>query len=85
MAVGQPNVSCEYCRPARSVKSIASGATSNRWTEPLLAYFATDGVSNGGTEATKGLIELDRRIARGLRNCGDYRLSMLLIGAGLTP
>ena len=50
--------------PIREVKRL--GRTLNRWAEPLLAYFATDGASNGGTEAINGLIELHRRIARGL-------------------
>jgi len=39
--------------------------------------------SNGGTEAVNGLIELHRRIARGLRNRESYRLRMLLIAGGL--
>ena len=69
--------------PIREVKRL--GRTLNRWVEPLLAYFAINGASNGGTEAINGLIELHRRIARGLPNCGNYRLRMLLLGAGLTP
>ena len=48
-----------------------------------LGYFDTDGASNGGTEAVNGLIELHRRIARGLRNRESYRLRMLLIAGGL--
>ena len=50
----------------------------------FLGYFDTSGASNGGTEAVNGLIELHRRIARGLRNRENYRLRMLLIGGGLT-
>ena len=42
--------------PIREVKRL--GVTLNRWAEPLLAYFATGGASNGGTEAINGLIEL---------------------------
>ena len=61
------------------------GRTLKRWSEPLLAYFDTDGASNGGTEAINGLIELHRRIARGFRNRHNYRLRMLLVGGGLTP
>ena len=61
------------------------GRTLKRWSEPLLAYFDTDGASNGGTEAINGLIELHRRIARGFRNRDNYRLRMLLIGGGLNP
>ena len=55
-----------------------------QWREPFLAYFATAGASNGGTEAINGLIELHRRVARGFRNRDNYRLRMLLIGGGLT-
>ncbi|WP_377645579.1 transposase [Oryzobacter terrae] len=58
------------------------GATLRRWRHEFLGYFDTDGASNGGTEAVNGLIELHRRIARGLRD-RDYRLRMLRIAGGL--
>ncbi len=60
------------------------GRTLAKWKTAFLAYFATHGASNGGTEAINGLIELHRRIARGFRNRGNYRLRMLLIGGGLS-
>jgi len=56
-----------------------------QWTERLLAYFTTDGASDGGTEAVNGLIQLHRRIDRGFRNRDNYRLRRLLIAGGLTP
>ena len=59
------------------------GRTLKKWRKEFLAYFDTDGASNGGTEAVNGLIELHRRIARGFRNRNNYRLRMLLIGGGL--
>ncbi len=59
------------------------GRTLRQWRRHLLAYFDTDGASNGGTEAINGLIELHRRIARGFRNRRNYCLRMLLIGGGL--
>lgn len=59
------------------------GKTLRRWQNAFLAYFDTGGASNGGTEAINGLIELHRRIARGLTNFENYRLRMLLIGGGL--
>jgi len=59
------------------------GATLQRWRSEFLGYFDTNGASNGGTEAVNGLIELHRRIARGLRNRDNYRLRMLLIVGGL--
>jgi len=68
--------------PIREVARL--GKTLTQWREPFLAYFATGGASNGGTEAVNGLIELHRRVARGFRNRDNYRLRMLLIGGGLT-
>jgi len=59
------------------------GATLRRWRSEFLGYSDTDGASNGGTEAVNGLIEIHRRIARGLRNQDNYRLRMLLIAGGL--
>ena len=59
------------------------GKTLRQWREAFLGYFDTSGASNGGTEAVNGLIELHRRIARGLRNRENYRLRMLLIAGGL--
>ena len=71
--------------PSCPIPEIARlGRTLRQWREPFLAYFATAGASNGGTEAINGLIELHRRIARGFRNRDNYRLRMLLIAGGLT-
>ncbi len=60
------------------------GRTLKQRHEAFLASFDTGRSSNGGTEAVNGLIELHRRIARGFRNRGNYRLRMLLIAGGLT-
>ena len=71
--------------PSCPIPEIARlGRTLKQWREPFLAYFATAGASNGGTEAINGLIELHRRVARGFRNRDNYRLRMLLIGGGLS-
>ncbi len=48
----------------------------------MLAYFDTDGLSNGGTEAINMLIEKARRLAHGYRNPTNYRLRMLLAASG---
>ena len=70
--------------PSCPIPEIARlGKTLRRWRTAFLAYFDTDGASNGGTEAINGLIELGRRIARGFRNFEHYRLRMLLITGGL--
>jgi len=61
------------------------GRTLKQWREAFLGYFDTNGASNGGTEAVNGLIELQRRIARGFRNATTTGLGMLLIAGGLRP
>ncbi|WP_193119640.1 transposase, partial [Brachybacterium tyrofermentans] len=61
--------------PSCPIPEIARlGKTLRRWKKAILAYFDTDGASNGGTEAINGIIELGRRIARGFRNFEHYRL-----------
>jgi len=71
--------------PSCPIPEIARlGRTLKQWREPFLAYFATAGTSNGGTEPINGLIELHRRVARSFRNRDNYRLRMLLIGGGLS-
>lgn len=70
--------------PSCPIPEIARlGKTLRRWRTAFLAYFETDGASNGGTEAVNGIIELGRRIARGFHNFENYRLRMLLIAGGL--
>jgi len=61
------------------------GNTLRRWRHAFLAYWTEQGASNGGTEAINGLIELHRRVARGIPNPDNYRLRMLLIAGGLDP
>lgn len=48
--------------------------TLKQWREAFLAYSTTSRSSNGGTEAINGLIELYRRVARGFKDPGNYRL-----------
>ena len=59
------------------------GRTLRKWKDAFLAYFDTDGASNGPTEAINGIIELGRRTTRGYRNPTNYQLRMLLIAGGL--
>ncbi|MGP9746532.1 transposase [Brachybacterium sp. AOP29-B2-41] len=71
-------------RPVQVRPEIARlGRTLRRWNPASLAYFDTEGTSNGGTEAINGIIELGSRIARGFRNFEHCRLRMLLIAGGL--
>ncbi len=58
------------------------GRTLRAWRPQVLAYFDTDGLSNGGTEAINMLIEKARRLAHGYRNFDNYRLRMLLAACG---
>jgi transposase len=57
------------------------GNTLRRWRDAFLAYWTEHGPSNGGAEAMNNLIELHRRIARGIPNADHYRLRMLLMTA----
>jgi transposase len=61
------------------------GRTLKQWKTATLAYFDTNGASNGPTEAINGVIETTRRIARGFRNFTNYRLRCLLAAGGHRP
>jgi transposase len=60
------------------------GRTLRSWKDQFLAYFTTGRANNGGTKAVNGIIELHRRIGRGFRNQGNYRLPMILAAGRLT-
>jgi transposase len=61
------------------------GRTLRQWRNQILAYFATGGVNNGGTEAINGVTEKTRRLAHGFRNFENYRLRILLAADGTRP
>jgi transposase len=61
------------------------GRTLRAWRQQVLAYFATAGVSNGGTEAINLVIEKTRRLAHGFRTFAHYRLRILLAADGNRP
>jgi len=68
------------------IKEIARlGRSLRQWRAEILAYFATGGVSNGGTEAINGVIEKTRRLAHGFRNFTNYRLRIMLAADGSRP
>jgi transposase len=52
--------------------------TLDAWRDELFAYFDTNGVSNGPTEAVNGLIKKIKRVGHGYRNFANYRLRLLL-------
>jgi transposase len=53
-------------------------STIDGWREELLAYFDTDDVSNGPTEAMNLLIKKIKRTGHGFRNFDNHRLRLLL-------
>ena len=57
------------------------GRTLRAWRSQVLAYFVTDGLSNGGTVAINMLIEKARRLAHGY-HFDNYPLRMLLAASG---
>jgi transposase len=59
----------ELSRLARTVRA---------WEAEILAYHATDGCSNGPTEAINLLIKKVKRVGHGFRNFANYRLRLLL-------
>jgi transposase len=61
------------------------GRSLRQWRQQILAYFTTEGVNNGGTEAINLIIEKTRRPAHGFRNFEHYRLRILLAADGSRP
>jgi transposase len=59
----------ELSRLARTVRT---------WEAEILAFHATDGCSNGPTEALNLLIKKVKRVGHGFRNFANYRLRLLL-------
>jgi transposase len=59
----------ELSRLARTIRA---------WEAEILAFHATDGCSNGPTEAMNLLIKKVKRVGHGFRNFANYRLRLLL-------
>jgi transposase len=59
----------ELSRLARTIRA---------WEAEILAWQATDGCSNGPTEAINLLIKKVKRVGHGFRNFANYRLRLLL-------
>jgi hypothetical protein len=51
------------------------------WEAEILAWHATDGCSNGPTEAVNLLIKNVKRVGHGFRNFANHRLRLLLHAA----
>jgi transposase len=67
-----------HCADAEMPKLRRLATTIDSWREELLAYFDTDGVSNGPTEAVNALIKKIKTVGHGFRNFDNYRLRLLL-------
>jgi transposase len=52
--------------------------TIKAWQAEILAWHATDGCSNGPTDAVNLLIKKVKRVGHGFRNFANYRLRLLL-------
>jgi transposase len=52
--------------------------TVRAWEAEILAFHATEGCSNGPTEAVNLLIKKVKRVGHGFRNLTNYRLRLLL-------
>jgi len=52
--------------------------TIDAWRPEFLAYFDTEGVSKGPTEAINLLIKKIKRVGHGFRNFDNYRIRLLL-------
>jgi transposase len=61
------------------------GRTLRAWRSQPMAYFVTEQISTGGTEAISLIIEKTRRLAHGFRNFNNYRLRLLLVADGRRP
>jgi hypothetical protein len=60
-------------RPARDTRDLWSAKDAK-----ILAFHASDGCSNGPTEAINLLIKKVKRVGHGFRNFANYRLRLLL-------
>jgi transposase len=67
-----------HCADAEVPELHRLARTIDSWREELMAYFDTDGVSNGPTEAMNLLIKKIKREGHGFRNFDNYRLRLLL-------
>jgi len=52
--------------------------TARAWEAEIVAFHATNGCSNGPTEAVNLLIKKGKRVGHGFRNFTNYRLRLLL-------
>jgi transposase len=55
--------------------------TAGAWEAEILAFHATNGCSNGPTEALNLLMKKVKRVGHGFRNFTNYRLRLLCTAA----
>ena len=61
------------------------GRTLRQRRDQILAFVATGGVNNGGTDALNLIIDKTRRLGHGFRNSTNYRLCIQLASHGTRP
>jgi transposase len=67
-----------HCADANVPELARLARTIDSWRTELLAYFDTNRISNGPTEAINLLIKKIKRVGHGFRNFDNYRLRLLL-------
>lgn len=67
-----------HCATAGVPELVRLATTISNWQDEFLAYFDTDGTSNGPTEAINLLVKRIKRVGFGFRNLCNYRLRLLL-------
>jgi transposase len=63
---------CRAASPKRAARTVQA------WEAEILAWHATDGCSNGPTEAVNLLVKKVKRVGHGFGNFANYRLRLLL-------
>jgi len=76
--VGRAWIAAQELRHVYAAADLPTARTIRAWQTQLLAYFTTDRVSNGPTEAVNLLIKRVKRVGFGFRNFANYRLRLLL-------
>ena len=67
-----------HCADAGVAELTRLARTIDSWRAELLAYFDTNRISNGPTEAINLLIKKIKRVGHGFRNFDNYRLRLML-------
>jgi len=67
-----------HCADAEITELTRLATTISRWQDEVLAYYDTNGASNGRTEAANLLVKRVKRTGFGFRTFRNYRIRLLL-------